>query len=141
DKEGAVESVSDGVYTVLAGSLRFRLKRDELQLVRAAVPPVSKRAASLPSGVTVSIDVDQDFNAELNVIGTTVDEATDRVDKYLDDAFLAGVESVRIIHGHGKGALRKAIAGLLGGHPHVERFSEAPGNQGGSGATIVTLKK
>ena len=85
--------------------------------------------------------MDESFTSELNVIGTTVDEATDRVDKYLDDAFLAGVESVRIVHGHGKGALKRGIAALLKGHPHVERFGDAPANQGGGGATIVTLRK
>ncbi len=141
DKEGTVESLNDGVYTVMAGSLRFRLKRDELQLLKSAEPPASKRAASLPRGVSASIDVDQNFTSELNVIGTTVDEATDRVDKYLDDAFLAGVESVRIVHGHGKGALKRAIGAMLKGHPHVERFGDAPANQGGGGATVVTLRK
>ncbi|HJQ24801.1 MAG TPA: Smr/MutS family protein [Blastocatellia bacterium] len=141
DREGTVETISDGVYTVMAGSLRFRLKRDELQLVKSAEPPASKRAANLPRGVSASFDVDENFASELNVIGTTVDEATDRVDKYLDEAFLAGVESVRVVHGHGKGALKRAIAELLRGHPHVERFSEAPPNQGGGGATIVTLRK
>jgi DNA mismatch repair protein MutS2 len=141
DKEATVESVSDGVYTVMAGSLRFRLKRDELQLVKSAAPPASKRAASLPRGVSASIDVDENFTSELNVIGTTVDEATERVDKYLDDAFLAGAESIRIVHGHGKGALKRAIAELLKGHPHVERFGDAPPNQGGGGATIVALRK
>jgi DNA mismatch repair protein MutS2 len=141
DREGIVETLNDGVYTVMAGSLRFRLKRDELQLIKSAEPPASKRAANLPRGVSASIDVDQNFTSELNVIGTTVDEATDRVDKYLDDAFLAGVESVRIVHGHGKGALKRAIGALLKGHPHVERFGDAPANQGGGGATIVTLRK
>jgi DNA mismatch repair protein MutS2 len=141
DKEATVETVSDGVYTVIVGSLRFRLKRDELQLVKSAAPPTSKRAASLPRGVSASIDVDDNFTSELNVIGTTVDEATDRVDKYLDDAFLAGVESVRIVHGHGTGALKRAITALLKGHPHVERYGDAPANQGGGGATIVALRK
>jgi len=75
------------------------------------------------------------------VIGTTVDQATDRVDKFLDEAFIAGAETVRIVHGHGKGALRKAIGDLLTGHAHVERFNLAPSNEGGAGATIVALKK
>ena len=141
DKEGAIELIDDGVYTVLAGSLRFRLKRDEIEVIQSAPAPSSKHAAALPRGISVSIDIDENFSGELNVIGTTVDEATERVDKYLDDAFLAGAESVRIIHGHGKGALKKAIAELLRGHPHVERFGEAPGNQGGSGATMVNLRK
>ena len=68
-------------------------------------------------------------------------DAVDRVDKFLDEAFLAGVESVRIIHGHGKGILRKAIAELLTGHLQVERFKLAPQDQGGTGATIVEMRK
>src|SRR5207248_2381420 len=59
----------------------------------------------------------------------------------LDEAFLNGVAEVRIIHGHGTGALRKAIAELLADHPHVARFASAPQNQGGSGATIVELRQ
>ena len=54
---------------------------------------------------------------------------------------MAGAETVRIVHGHGKGALRRAIAELLTGHAHVERFNPAPPNQGGAGATVVALKK
>ncbi|HKS41318.1 MAG TPA: Smr/MutS family protein, partial [Blastocatellia bacterium] len=92
-------------------------------------------------GVSASIDVDQNFTPELNIIGTTVDEATDRVDKFLDEAYLAGAESVRVVHGHGKGALRRAVSELLTGHPHVEKFNQAPANEGGAGATIVRMKK
>src|SRR5205807_28678 len=62
------------------------------------------------------------------------------VDRVKDDeAFLNGLSEVRIIHGHGTGALRKAIAELLAGHPHVARFAAAPQDQGGSGATVVVL--
>jgi DNA mismatch repair protein MutS2 len=141
DREGTVESIGNDVYTVLVGSLRFKAKRDELQLVKPAAPPASKRAANLPRGVSASIDVDQNFAPELKVIGATVDEATDRVDKFLDEAYLAGAESVRVVHGHGKGALRRAISELLTGHPHVDRFNQAPANEGGAGATIVRMKK
>lgn len=141
NQEGTVESINNDVYTVMVGSLRFRAKRDELQMVKPAAAPASKRAAALPRGVSATVDLDQNFTPELNIIGSTVDEATDRTDKFLDEAFLAGVESVRIIHGHGKGALRRAIAELLTGHPHVDRFNQAPSNEGGSGATIARMRK
>ncbi|HYV07934.1 MAG TPA: Smr/MutS family protein, partial [Blastocatellia bacterium] len=140
NQEGTVESITGDEYSVLVGSLRFRAKREELQLVRAASRE-TRLAAALPRGVTATLDVDQTFAPEINVIGARVDEATDRVDKFLDEAFLAGAESVRIVHGHGKGALRKAIAELLTGHSHVERFNPAPANQGGAGATIVALRR
>lgn len=139
DQEGTIESVNDGEYTVLVGSLRFRAKRDEIQLLRAA--PASKHATALPRGVGAHVSVDSNFTPEINVIGSTVDQATDRVDKFLDEAFMAGAETVRIVHGHGKGALRRAIAELLTGHAHVDRFNPAPPNEGGAGATIVELKR
>jgi DNA mismatch repair protein MutS2 len=141
DREGTVESINDSVYTVLIGSLRFRANRNELQLISAAPAPASKHAAALPRGISADVSVDQNFTTEINVIGATVDEATDRVDKFLDEAFMAGAETIRIVHGHGKGALRRAIAELLTGHSHVERFNTAPPNEGGAGATIAILKK
>ena len=141
NREGVVESINDNSFTVLVGSLRFRAKREELELIETAGPLASKRAAALPSGVSAAVNVDENFNSEINVIGSTVDEATDRVDKFLDAAYMAGVESVRIVHGHGKGALRRAIASLLAGHPHIQTFQAAPPNQGGAGATVAALKK
>jgi DNA mismatch repair protein MutS2 len=80
-------------------------------------------------------------NAELNLIGKTTDEAVDLADKFLDDAFLNGLSEVRIIHGHGTGALRKAVAEFLKDHPHVARFNTAPQDKGGSGATVVFLEE
>jgi DNA mismatch repair protein MutS2 len=77
----------------------------------------------------------------LNVIGQTTDEAVDAVDKFLDEASMAGLAQVRIIHGHGTGALRRAIADMLKNHPHVARFIAAPQDQGGSGATVVELNQ
>jgi DNA mismatch repair protein MutS2 len=95
----------------------------------------------LPRGVSASVDLDKSFSSEINVIGSNADQATDQVDKFLDEAYLAGAESVRIVHGQGKGTLRRAIKELLTGHPHVDRFNEAPPNQGGAGATVVELRK
>ena len=140
-QEGTVESISDGEYTVLVGSLRFRASRDDLQLLKTAAPQASSPATRLPRGVSAEVSVDEHFSPEINVIGSTVDEAVDRVDKFLDEAVMAGAENVRVIHGHGKGALRRAVAELLTGHAHVERFNAAPANQGGAGATIAALKK
>jgi DNA mismatch repair protein MutS2 len=138
---GRVESIEDGVYAVLVGSMRMRARREDLQLVRPAAASSRKAELERATTSTGGQSIDQSFTAELNIIGTTVDEATDRVDKFLDEAFLAGAEAVRLVHGHGTGALRRAVAALLTGHPHVERFQSAPANQGGAGATIVELRK
>jgi DNA mismatch repair protein MutS2 len=140
DQEGTIESISDGQYTVLVGSLRFRAGRDELQLIKAAAV-LSKHAAALPRGVSADVRIDESAAQEINVIGQRADEATDRVDKFLDEAYMAGAETVRIVHGHGTGALRRAIAELLTGHAHIARFHAAPSDQGGMGATIAELRK
>jgi DNA mismatch repair protein MutS2 len=78
---------------------------------------------------------------EINLIGRTVDEATGELEQYLDRAFLAGLERVRIIHGHGAGVLRRGVREFLKGHPHVAGIEEAPQNEGGQGATLVELRQ
>ena len=77
---------------------------------------------------------------ELLLLGQTTDEARDRVEQYLDDAFLAGLASVRLVHGKGTGALRKAVRELLAGHPLVESFRDGEPSEGGTGATVAALK-
>lgn len=136
-REGMVESIKGDVYTVVVGSLRVRAAPDELVLVQAGAPA----GAAGGHAETPRFRVDESFSPELNVIGLSSDEATDRVDKFLDDASLAGAGTVRVIHGHGKGILRRAISGLLTGHPHVESFRLAHADEGGAGATIVELRK
>ena len=137
NQEGMVESIRDGTYIVIVGSLRYRASREDL--IRAAGSPSAEQPRS-PAFLAGDETLDKVFVSELNVIGLTADEATERVDKFLDDAFLAGAESIRIIHGHGKGILRRAIAQLLKDHPQVEKFRLAPGGQGGGGATLVELR-
>jgi DNA mismatch repair protein MutS2 len=140
-KDGLVESISGDEYTVLAGSLRLRARRSDLQRLKHSSGAIEERAVSRPRSTAAGLAVTAAFSSEINLIGQTVDEATDRIDKYLDEAFLAGALSVRVVHGHGKGALKRAVAELLSGHPHVESFAPAPPKEGGSGATIVVLKK
>jgi DNA mismatch repair protein MutS2 len=76
---------------------------------------------------------------EMNIIGRTTDEARDLLEKYLDDAFLAGLTSVRIIHGKGTGALRRAVEELLSAHPLVAEHRPGASSEGGAGATVATL--
>ncbi|HSE22663.1 MAG TPA: Smr/MutS family protein [Pyrinomonadaceae bacterium] len=140
---GTVEQIKDGEAEVRVKALRFREKLEDLDLV-AAQPVAKSEKGKLEklkeSAVHVQLRGDQRLESELNVIGQTTDEAVDSVDKFLDEASLASLSQVRIVHGHGTGALRRAIAELLRGHPHVSRFIAAPQDQGGSGATLVELK-
>ncbi|HSD28306.1 MAG TPA: Smr/MutS family protein [Vicinamibacteria bacterium] len=78
--------------------------------------------------------------AEVNLIGLTVDEARERVDKLLDDAALSDRREIRLIHGFGAGKLRKAVAQMLEGHPLVSSWRLGGPSEGGGGATVVELK-
>lgn len=94
-----------------------------------------------PRGVTVhSQPSDEPASEEINVIGTTVEEATRRVDKFIDEAALAGKPAVRIIHGHGTGALRRGLAEFLNAHPLVEKIAHEKPDRGGEAITVVELK-
>ena len=90
--------------------------------------------------VTVDLQPRPGSLSELNVIGCTVDEALARLEKFLDESTISDQQVLRIIHGHGTGQLRRGIGEFLKEHPLVARFSPAPPDQGGNGATIVELK-
>ena len=79
--------------------------------------------------------------AEINVIGETAEEARERVDKFLDGAFLSGRFKVRVVHGLGKGVLKKSLHEMFAAHPHVEKYYSALQHEGGQGATIVELRR
>jgi DNA mismatch repair protein MutS2 len=92
-------------------------------------------------GISVSMQEEKgSAPTEINVIGETVDEATRRVERFVDRAFLAGLPRVRIVHGSGMGKLRKALREYLKAHPHVATVAEPPQNEGGAGATVVDLR-
>jgi DNA mismatch repair protein MutS2 len=78
---------------------------------------------------------------EINVIGSNSEEAVGRVERFLDEAAVNDLKSLRIIHGYGTGALRRSIAEFLRVHPVVAHFGPAPDNQGGGGVTVVELKE
>jgi len=115
------------------GNIKLRRPVDDLEVIENVGP-------KLPQHVQLNITPKQLEKAEIKVIGLKVDEALDIADKFLDDAFLAQVNPVRIVHGMGTGALRQAIADWLTKHPHVSRFESAPHSEGGRGVTIVTLR-
>nr|MDQ3071166.1 Smr/MutS family protein [Acidobacteriota bacterium] len=79
-------------------------------------------------------------SSELKVIGCTVDEATSRAERFLDDAMLGDAKSLRIVHGHGTGQLRRALGKFFREHPLVAHVAAAPPNEGGDAVTIVELK-
>jgi len=142
---GIVDSLKGDEAEVRVKSVRMREKLENLELVELETPAKSKteKFAGLAGrrGTEVHLkDAPQNGRSEINLIGKTTDEAVDAVDKFLDEASMASMAQVRIIHGHGTGALRRAIADMLKDHPHVARFTAAPQDQGGAGATVVDLK-
>jgi DNA mismatch repair protein MutS2 len=129
---------------VEAGPLRMRIPLSDIIGISGEIPKASKPergAATRTPGVTVqSRPTEESKETEINVIGNTVEEATERVDKFLDVAALAGQPSVRIIHGHGTGALRRGLAQFLSAHPLVESIRHEAEDHGGTAITIAELK-
>jgi DNA mismatch repair protein MutS2 len=126
-----------------AGPLRMKVAIDEITGVEAEAS-ASKTAAPAPKLQSVTVTAQGGEGAatdEINVIGMTVEEATGRLDKFLDEAVLANRVKVRVIHGHGTGALRKGIGTFLSSHPLVEKHSFETEERGGKAITIVELQK
>ena len=129
---GRVVAEAGGLVTVQAGSLTVRVARSEIE-------PVTGGRAKTP-GTAVSLPVREDVPRELRLLGLTSDEARAAVEKFLDDAVLAGHREIRLVHGKGTGALRRAVEGCLRGHPLVGSFRLAEPSAGGAGATVVALE-
>ena len=112
---GTVTSVKGDEAELLVGNIKMRRPIEDLEVVEKA--PIK-----LPPGVHLTVSTKELENNEINLLGRRVDEALDLVDKFLDDAFLAQMKEVRLVHGTGTGALRQAIMELLASHPLVGEF-------------------
>ena len=121
------------------GTVAVQLPVGKVRVLASQVHPAVPEAE--PAAVAATVPAVEELPLELNLLGARVEEAVSRAEQYLDDAFLAGVPRVRIVHGKGTGALRRAIAELLRAHPLVEHFSLAEASEGGSGATVVELTR
>jgi DNA mismatch repair protein MutS2 len=140
---GKVEKIDGETAEVLVGAMRLREKLSNLQAVAIEDAPKENRLESLQNQAKSSnlrLDT-EDLNSELNLIGKTTADAEYEIDRFLDEAYLAALPRVRIIHGFGTGALKNFVHHFLKGHPHVSKFSFAPQDQGGQGATIAELKQ
>ena len=136
--------VDENTFEVQMGILKMRVPRSDIaQIVLSAQQREQQTPvqAARSRGISVSLKDDSPSSAtEINVIGKNVDEATDDVERFLDQSFLAGMSRIRIVHGSGMGILRKAIREFLKKHPHVATFAEPPQSEGGAGATVVELR-
>lgn len=132
--------LGDETVEVEAGFLKMRIATADIEEVLPS-SDASSRKAGLGAGIAFKQGpAFETPYREINLIGQRAEEAMDQVEKFLDNATLAQVERVRIIHGHGMGVLKKAVADLLKHSPHVEKFYVAPPEEGGAGSTIAVLK-
>jgi len=126
---------------VEAGPLRMKVPLADIIGIENEPAAKADAAAARRPGFTVRAQPsDEPAAGEINVIGCTVEEASGRVDKFLDEAALAGKPTVRIIHGHGTGALRRGLAEFLTSHPLVDRIHAEAEDRGGTAITVVELQ-
>lgn len=128
----------NGALEVEAGFMKLQVDPNDV----IEVLPETPASARFSKGISVHMAPREGGSfREINVIGRRADEAVEAVEKFLDSAALASVMQTRIVHGHGKGILKSAIATMLKTHPLVEKFYDAIPQEGGSGATIVELRE
>lgn len=135
-REGrVVDRLRDGIYMVEIGRMRIETPLADMELFEEKVSEEARRLAQ-----TMQMRKAPTFEPEIDLRGTTVDEAIMELEKYLDDAQLAGASEVRLLHGKGTGALRQGIQKFLRGNKRIRSFGIAPFSEGGEGVTIVKLK-
>jgi DNA mismatch repair protein MutS2 len=134
--EGIVRAIQDGSAEVDVRGKRLRSRLVDLRVVGGAAQTNQARVK-----VNVDLQPRSGTLTELNLIGSHVDEALTRLEKFLDDALVTESRTLRIIHGYGTGQLRRAVGEFLKTHPIVASYGPAPENQGAGGATIVELKE
>lgn len=136
DQKATVLSAPDskGEVMVQAGVMKLNVKLKDIRLIE------EKKAAAPTSG-KVGLGAGKQVGFELDVRGMLVDEANIIVDRYLDDAYNAGLSEVNIIHGKGTGALRAGVQAFLKRHPLVKGYRMGSYGEGDAGVTVVTLKK
>ena len=129
---GTLESLDGERAQVVVRGKRLTCAASDLVAVAGSERETPR--ASVPAAASGAAEV------ELMLLGFTIDDALDAVDDYLDRALRAGRESARLVHGHGTGRLRDAVRKHLRGHPAVSDFRPGAPNEGGNGATVVTLR-
>lgn len=138
---GTVQSLPDsrGNITVQMGILRSQVNISDLEIVEESSPYAPKKMSRTSKG-KIGMNKSLTVSPEINLLGKTVDEAVAELDKYLDDALLSHLNTVRVVHGKGTGALRKGIHEYLRRQKHVRSYRLAEFGEGDAGVTIVELK-
>lgn len=138
---GTVSSHPDskGYLFVQMGIIRSKVHISDLELVDE--PVITNTRLQKTGAGKIRMSKSATISPEINLLGKTVDEAVAELDKYLDDAYLAHLKSVRVVHGKGTGALRKGVHNYLRRQKHVDSFRLGEFGEGDAGVTIVEFKK
>ena len=126
-----------GRAVVSRGGLRIEVSPERLRRARAESVAADARERRATPSITVSSGASE--REELNLIGMRTSEALRKLEEFLDQAYLTNRKEVRIIHGIGSGALRKAVLEYLSTSPYSSTYHEAEPHHGGAGATVVQL--
>ncbi|MDD2497247.1 MAG: endonuclease MutS2 [Desulfitobacteriaceae bacterium] len=125
----------DGELFIQAGIMKIMVKLNDLRILENKEQETGKARTG-----QMRMEKVKSISNELDLRGKTVDEALEEMDKYLDDALVAGLNDLRIIHGKGTGALRDAVTSFLKNHRQVKSYRLGGFNEGGTGVTVVSLK-
>ena len=138
---GTVSSLPDsrGNLTVQMGILRSQVNISDLEIIEEPASYTVKSMKRTSKG-KLKMSKSLSVSPEINLLGKTVDEAVSELDKYLDDAILSHLSTVRVVHGKGTGALRKGIHEFLRRQKHVKSYRLGEFGEGDAGVTIVELK-
>lgn len=138
--EGTIMSISERDAEVQVGRLKLRTDLTELSHRKPKNgDPVAKARSARPDGSARKVSVAPSPGIELDIRGERVEDGLQRLERYLDAAYLARLPWVRIIHGKGTGRLRQAVRDAVQGHPLVRSAKTANPNEGGDGVTIIDL--
>ncbi len=139
--EGKITEIGPEEIEVLVGRLRIRTKPNELERRSAKERKKEKRTAmpELYDGPSTQFERGKSPGLELDLRGSRIEDAVPQVESYVDAAYMAGLPFVRVIHGKGTGALRKAIREELSRHPLVSKHMSGSDKEGGEGVTVVHL--
>ncbi|WP_018659818.1 endonuclease MutS2 [Allofustis seminis] len=135
NQQGVVVEKLDGKnWMVQMGAMKLKRPESDLESLGSATSSSEETTKTIVKAQTMRT------KSELDIRGERVEDALYQLDQYIDQALLANLSIITIIHGVGTGAVRTAVRNLLSQHARIESFEYAPANQGGSGATIAKLK-
>jgi DNA mismatch repair protein MutS2 len=137
--EGVVTALGESDAEVQIGTIRVRAKMSDLIRKQLAEEKSQKEKQKQQPSSTVNRPSSVSPGMEVDLRGLMAEDALDKMDRYLEQAYLSGLPWVRIIHGKGTGKLRQAVRETLKGHAYVKSFEEGASNEGGEGVTVAKL--